>query len=108
MKSSLPPTFSLLSNSSDALPAFDFQPLTRLVFGPGSLGRLGQLVRELGGTRVLLVTDPGLEEAGHPQRAVESLQGERLQVHIFDGVEENPTGRHVESGLKIARQHRID
>ena len=27
------------------------------------------LAKELGDTRVLLVTDPGLEEAGHPQRA---------------------------------------
>jgi alcohol dehydrogenase len=88
--------------------SFDYRPVTRVVFGPDSLMRLGQLVRELGGTRVLLVTDPGLEEAGHPQRAVQSLQDERLEVFVFDGVEENPTTRHVDKCLEAAKSHRID
>jgi alcohol dehydrogenase len=90
------------------LPAFDHHPLTRMVFGPSSLTRLGDFVRELGGTRVLLVTDPGLEAAGHPQRAVASLRDAGLEVFVFDGVEENPSDRHVEAGLETARKHRID
>src|SRR5262249_21047126 len=87
---------------------FDFQPLTRVVFGPGSLTRLGELVREHGGTRVLLVTDPGLEAAGHPQRAVASIQAAGLQVFVYDAVEENPTTRHVDDCLRFARENRID
>jgi alcohol dehydrogenase len=79
-----------------------------MVFGPGSLSRLGELVRELGGTRVLLVTDPGLEAAGHPQRALAALHSAELDVFIFDGVEENPTARHVENGLAFAQTHRVD
>ncbi len=93
---------------STALPAVDFHPLTRVVFGAGSLTRLGELTRELGGTRVLVVTDPGLEAAGHPQRALESLRGAGLEPFLFDGVEENPTTRHVEVGLARARAQRID
>src|ERR1700730_15934787 len=81
-----------------SLPAFDFYPLIRVVFGPGALARLGELVRELGGTRVLLVTDRGLEAAGHPQRAVQAVRDAGLEVFIFDDVEENPTTRHVELG----------
>jgi alcohol dehydrogenase len=87
---------------------FDYQPLGRVVFGPGSLARLGELARDLGGTRVLLVTDPGLEHAGHPQRAEQSLRAAGLAVAVFDGVEENPTGRHVEAGVAAARAHRAD
>src|SRR4051794_16449357 len=87
---------------------FDFQPLGRVVFGAGTLSRLGELARELGGTRVLLVTDPGLEHAGHPQRAEESLRAAGLAVRVFDDVEENPTGRHVEAGVTAAREHRAD
>jgi alcohol dehydrogenase len=90
------------------LPAFDFQPLPRLVFGRGELARLGELVQELGGTRVLLVTDPGLETAGHPQRALAVLRNTGLQACVFDGVEENPTARHVEAGLTVARAHHAD
>jgi alcohol dehydrogenase len=93
---------------AQGLSAFDFQPLSRVVFGPGSLNRLGELVREVGGTRVLLVTDPGLEEAGHPQRALASLRDARLEAFLFDAVEQNPTTRNVEDGLQVARRHRID
>jgi alcohol dehydrogenase len=88
--------------------AFDYQPLTRVVFGAGSAARLGELVRECGGQRVLLVTDPGLEEAGHPQRALASLREARLTAFVFDAVEVNPSTRHVEAGLKVARSHGID
>jgi alcohol dehydrogenase len=91
-----------------SLPAFEFHPLTRVVFGAGTMARLGELTRELGGTRVLLVTDPGLEEAGHPQRALEVLRQAGLEAFLFDGVEVNPTSRHVEAALEAARAHRID
>lgn len=95
-----------IANAS--LTAFDFQPLTRVVFGPGSLARLGELAGELGGRRVLVVTDPGLEAAGHPQRALGSLRAAGLEIAVFDGVEENPTTRHVEAGLRVARERQID
>ena len=70
----------------EALSAFDYQPIGRVVFEPGSLARLGELARSIHGTRVLLVTDPGLEHAGHPQRAEESLRKAGLAVFTFDGV----------------------
>src|SRR5688572_15876883 len=66
------------------LEPFDFHTPTRVVFGPGSINRLGELARELGDTRVLLVTDPGLEAAGHPQRAEHSLREAGLEVFVFD------------------------
>src|SRR5215813_11975193 len=101
---------SIAKPSGPAAPllAFEHHPLTRLVVGPGTLERLGELARELGGTRVLLVTDPHLEEAGHPQRAVAALQDADLPVAVFDGVEENPTNRHVAAGARAARAHRAD
>ncbi len=88
--------------------AFDFSPLNRVVFGPGTLAQLGKLAVELGGTRVLLVTDPGLEKAGHSQRAVDYLRHVNLAVAVFDGVEESPTTRHVEAGAKAASDHCAD
>ncbi len=89
-------------------PLFDYHPLTRIVYGPGSLSRLGELARELGAHRPLLVTDPGLEAAGHPQRALASLRDADLEPVLFDGVEENPTSRVVEIGRDVARRERID
>jgi alcohol dehydrogenase len=97
-----------LDSSQTGLPTFDFHPLTRVVSGPGTLTRLGDLVHELGGTRVLLVTDPGLEAAGHPERALASLREAGLETFVFDKVEENPTTRHVEAGRVLAHTERID
>jgi alcohol dehydrogenase len=97
-----------LSRSSTAPQPFDFSPLNRVVFGPGSLARLGELARELGGKRVLLVTDPGLEEAGHPQRAAGYLREAGLEVSVFDEVRENPTSVQVEVGAAYARERAID
>jgi len=90
------------------LAPFDFTPKTRVIYGQGTLAQLGRRVRELGGSRVLVVTDPGLEAAGHPTRALASLAEANLQAFVFDGVEENPTTEHVERGLAVASEHRID
>jgi alcohol dehydrogenase len=90
------------------LTAFDFHPLTRVVYGAGSLARLGELANDLGAKRVLLVTDRGLEGAGHPQRAQDSLMTAGLHVTVFDGVEENPTTREVAAGLAVARTSGCD
>ncbi|MGI8526604.1 MAG: iron-containing alcohol dehydrogenase [Pseudolabrys sp.] len=86
----------------------DYYPGTRVVFAVGAIVRLGELARDLGGKRILLVTDPGLWAAGHPQRALASLREAGLEVFVFDGVEENPTTRNVAAALDFARANRID
>ena len=80
----------------------------RLLFGVGAVERLGELAREIGGSRVLVVTDAGIGGAGHVARAVESLSNSGIEAVVFDGVEENPTTRHVEAGLTAAREHGAD
>jgi alcohol dehydrogenase len=87
---------------------FDYRPLGRVVSGPGTLAQLGQVCRSLGGRRVLLVTDPGLEHAGHPQRAEKAMREAGLAVFTFDEVRENPTEREVAAGVTFARTHAAD
>src|SRR5450755_4340647 len=96
-------TARLLHAKPVPLQPFDFHTPTRVMFGPGTMARLGELARELGATRALLVTDPGLEAAGHPQRAQQSLKDAGLEVFVFDDVEENPTSRHVDIGVRFAQ-----
>ena len=88
--------------------AFDHQPRTRIVFGPGILGRLGSLARELGATCALIVTDRGIVAAGHARRATASLQEAGIRVLTDDGVRENPTTGDVDRCLAIARSAPID
>jgi alcohol dehydrogenase len=90
------------------LAPFDFQPLGRVISQQGALQRLGEVARSIGGGRVLLVTDPGLEHAGHPQRAERAMLDADLEVFTFDGVRENPTEREVDAGAVFAKSHAIN
>lgn len=85
--------------------AFDFCPTTRVAFGEGTLAQLGKLSKELGGSRILFVTDPGIVSAGLAGRAIALLQRASLDFFVFDGVGENPTTAHVEAGVAFAKAH---
>lgn len=78
------------------------------LFGRGALEHLGEQARALHGSRVLLVSDPGIAAAGHVDRAAESLRRAGVQVRIFDEAEENPTTVCVGKAVDAARQHRAD
>lgn len=79
-----------------------------MIFAPGALAQVGAAVRSVGGTRVLLVTDPGMEHTGHPRRAEQFMRDAGLDVFVFDNVRENPTEREVNEGVVFARTHGID
>ncbi len=79
-----------------------------VVFGEGTLERLGESARELGGRRALLVTDPGLERAGRAEHAITALNAAGVDAAVFDGVRQNPTTAHVEAGVEAAREARPD
>lgn len=103
MHSISPPASPLLG-----LGAFDYQPRTRLIFGPDTLDRVGELAREIGGRRALLVTDRGIVSAGHAGRAVGLIEAAGLQVEVYDAVRENPSTRDVAQCLEVARRAQID
>lgn len=87
---------------------FDFKPRTRIVFGEDCVDQIGQLVKELGGSHVLLVTDPGVEQAGHMDKVRQSLESEHLKITLFDQVIENPTTETVDRCMETARYAGID
>ncbi len=84
---------------------FDYHPRTRIVFGPGKVDSLGELAGELGARRALVVSDPGIVAAGHTQRGLDAIRRAGIDVHLFDGVEENPTTDNVEAGVAVARRY---
>lgn len=83
---------------------FDFQPLTRMVAGVDSIAQLGALAAGFCVKKVLVVTDPGIVQAGHVQRGIDSLTAAGLQTHLFDGARENPTTDDVNAGLVVAKE----
>jgi alcohol dehydrogenase len=87
---------------------FDHQPLTRLVFGPGTVDRLGEIAVSLGGKRALVVTDAGVSAAGHLDHARRSLEASGLTVAVFDDVIENPATACVDKCVEKARTLQVD
>ncbi|MBS33550.1 MAG: alcohol dehydrogenase [Verrucomicrobiales bacterium] len=88
--------------------AFDHVQRTRLVFGNGSVGRVGKLAAERGLKRILLVTDSGLVRAGHAATVDAVLEAAGLEVIVFDAVIENPTTDCVEKCRRVAEEAGID
>lgn len=88
--------------------SFDFQPRTRLIFGAGAIGQLGNVAQELGFRRTLLVADHGLVASGHVDEAVAPLEEAGVEVIRFHDFEVNPDTRMVESGTAFVATQQID
>jgi alcohol dehydrogenase len=84
---------------------FDYQPRTRIVFGPGKIETLGELASELGARRALVVSDPGVVAAGHTAKGMAALARAGIEAHLFEDVHENPTTDDVAGGVKLARRY---
>lgn len=88
--------------------SFDFQPRTRVIFGAGTINRLGDLARELNFRRTLLVADHGLVASGHVDEAVTPLEKAGVEVVRFHDFESNPDTRMIEAGTRFVSSLNID
>lgn len=82
-------------------------PGQRLIIGAGSAATVGEIARQLGRHRVLLVTDPGVLRAGHVAAVERSLTQQGLTVFIFSDTRENPTTMDVQRCLQFCQSSSI-
>jgi len=81
---------------------FDYRPRTRIVFGAGEFARLGEIARDAGGNRCLLVADQATAESRAMQAAVRSLKARRMDVVTFHDFPAAPTPATIEAGCVAA------
>jgi alcohol dehydrogenase len=67
-----------------------FQTMGRIVFGTGSLECLGDEIRRIGGGKVMVVTDPGLKNAGVLDQVTAVLEKAAIDFAVFADVESDP------------------
>jgi len=85
-----------------------YQNPTQLMFGTGTLSRLGETVRAYG-QKALLVTGGGsVRRTGTYDRAVDSLHAAGVELAECNGVEPNPRLSTVARGADIARREGCD
>lgn len=78
--------------------SFSYHIPTQIEFGNGAIARLPEFVRDLGGSRVLIVGDPGVQRAGLIDRVQSVLSGASIASAVFADVESDPATRSVDDG----------
>lgn len=95
-----------MMNLTPDLRRFDVPSI--IVHGPGCRRRLPDLVAELGGRRVLIVTDQGVRRLGVIDEAVADFAAAGFETFVFDQVQPDPTDQNVAAGFEAAKTHRVD
>ena len=78
------------------------------VFGSDARRLVGRYAHNLGATRALLVTDPGVLRAGWAEEAAAGLRDEHIEVSVFSGITPNPRDHEVMAGVEAFRRSGSD
>ncbi len=83
---------------------FEYYAPTRVLFGEGKTGELGNLLSDYGFRRVLLVTGNGsVKRSGLFARVTEQLETAEIVWTELSGIKPNPTLQKAEEGVALAR-----
>jgi hydroxyacid-oxoacid transhydrogenase len=75
-----------------------------LKFGPGAVDEIGFEMAQFGAKRVLILTDPRINELGIPARIADSLAKHGIRSETFDGVHVEPTDDSMDKAAGYARE----
>ena len=76
------------------------------IFGVGSRHKVSLYARNMEARRVLIVSDPGVIQAGWVQQAINDLNEVGIESVVFDGITPNPKDYEVMAGAQFyAEQH---
>lgn len=79
-----------------------------IVFGIDSMAEAAHAALRLGGQRPLLVTDPGLIEAGWVDELVDHLRGQGVEAHVWSALTPNPKDHEITAGHEFYRSRGCD
>jgi len=85
---------------------WEFYLPTRLIFGKGSLNRLGIEVKSLGEPILLVTGRRALRESGILDRVSRILEKENITFSLYDKVSPEPDTEVVDRGVILVRQNR--
>src|SRR6202050_3600270 len=77
-----------------------------LKFGAGAVDEIGFEMAQYGARRVLILTDPRINELGIPARIADSLTRYGITSEIFDGCHVEPTDDSMDKAAKPADHRR--
>jgi alcohol dehydrogenase class IV len=80
---------------------------SRILYGRGAFNEVGNQARLLG-NKVLIISDPVMEQLGNIALCEEYLRKEALPFAKYTGVDTEPTDIHVKEALEICRTEQCD
>lgn len=96
-------------NISPAMDSFEFYSPTRFVFGLAAERKTGELIRNCGGTKVLLHFGGGsVKRNGVYDKVVASLEAAGVAYVALGGVQPNPRSELVREGIDLCRREKVD
>lgn len=75
---------------------FEFMVPQNIIYGKGSLNRLPEIIRKMGGTHAYIISGPVLEKIGVVERCMEIIKAAGFKADVFTKTEANPCVTTVE------------
>lgn len=87
---------------------YSYQLPTRIEFGNGVSSQVGAEAKALGGTRAMVITDPGVRAAGIVDPILANLAAVGIETIVFDDVAPNPRDTDVDQAGRVAADESVD
>lgn len=88
---------------------FEFTLPTKLVYGAGIMGNIGDSVKAFGKRNAIVVTDAVLVKTGLVEKVITGFEGSQITIaSTFDKVPPNSTIDSVEQCAAMAKEHNCD
>ncbi len=81
---------------------------TRIEYGPGALSDLPKIIKEMGYSKGLLVTDQGIEKVGLADKLRKHFSDQGIAIHSYSDVVSNPTEKNVTDGTNVFKENNCD
>lgn len=79
---------------------FNFSVPQNIIVGRGSMAKLPEVAKEMGGKHAFIISGPHLKKMGLVEKAAESLRAEGILVDDFTDIEGNPSVTTVEAATE--------
>lgn len=79
-----------------------------IIFGKGAIEQVGESCLRLGATKVLIVSDPGVIEAGWLEKTINICKQVGLAYSTYSKVTTNPKDHEVEKGCWVYKESECD
>ena len=87
---------------------FQFYEKVKVLYGNGAVHQLGELAKHIGGTKALIISDPGMNATGVIEKIIDGLATENIPYVLFDENEPNPPIAACEKAYDILVKEKCD